>query len=455
MSRKILHWVFVGLLVLIGILLLIPGGFLIYLGGSPYYLIAGIVTLIIAFGVIRRKSWPPKLYGSLLFVTLVWGLWESDGALLSLLPRVAAWMVLGLWFLTPWYRSNASPSKDVHASASRWLVGAPVAAVLVTLALLAIPGYQQNGTGTVRETRAGGTSDWRHYGNDAGGTRFASLDQIEADNVGELEEVWRYRTGVEDDFKATPLNVDGVLYICAALNVVVAIDKTTGEELWRFDPKLSAPAKHQYAKTCRGVAYHETAERTDGQCAKRIVTATANASMIAMDAKTGELCEEFGSSGIVDLRTGLGEHYADEYYLTSPPLVAGDKLVVGGLVNDSQDLGLPSGVVRAFDAITGDFAWAWDLGRPGEPGEGESYTAGTPNVWSIMSYDPELNLIYAPTGNAGPDYFGGARREIDDEWSSAVVAIDAATGQQRWKYQTVHHDIWDYDLPYRVSHHAL
>ncbi|MEM1145771.1 MAG: PQQ-binding-like beta-propeller repeat protein, partial [Pseudomonadota bacterium] len=161
-------------------------------------------------------------------------------------------------------------------------------------------------------------------------------------------------------------------------------------------------------------------------------------------------CSDFGNDGVVDLRVGMSEHLPKEYYHTSPPTVARDKLVVGGLVLDSQRLGLPSGVVRAFDAVTGDLAWAWDLGDPenrGLPPEGRSYTPGTPNVWSVMSYDPDLDLIYAPTGNANPDYFGGERRDFDDRYSSAVVAIDASTGRERWTFQTVHHDIWDYDVP--------
>ena len=119
---------------------------------------------------------------------------------------------------------------------------------------------------------ANAASDWRHYGNDEGGTRFAALTDINTDTVSGLKEAWRYRTGVEEDFKATPLNVNGMLYICAALNVVIAIDDSTGEEVWRYDPGLSPPAKHQYAQTCRGLGYHEASAEYSGQCAKRIVT---------------------------------------------------------------------------------------------------------------------------------------------------------------------------------------
>lgn len=450
---NIMHWVFVILLWVIGLILTLLGGFLVYLGGSPYYVLAGIATIATAIFVKKRSDKAPKIYAAILIATLVWSLLEAELHFLGLLPRLAAWLGVGLWFLTPWYRrSLVVDAKDESpALANRRWVGAASLAAVAILLIASIQGYVQNGTGTVRQANSTNvTSDWRHYGNDEGGTRFAALSDINADTVGGLKEAWRYRTGVEEDFKATPLNVNGMLYICAALNVVIAIDDSTGEEIWRYEPGLSPPAKHQYAKTCRGLGYHEAGEPNSSQCAKRIVTATVNASLIAIDAITGKLCSDFGENGIVDLRQGMSAHEVDDYYLTSPPLVAGDNLVVGGLVNDTQKLGLPSGVVRAFNAVTGDFAWAWDMGNPGnhaEPAEGDSYTPGTPNVWSIMSYDPELGLIYAPTGNAAPDYFGGARREFDDQYSSAVVAIDAATGEPRWRYQTVHHDIWDYDAP--------
>ena len=283
-----------------------------------------------------------------------------------------------------------------------------------------------------------------------GGTRFAELTQINTDNVSQLKEVWRYRTGVEDDFKMTPLQVGNKLFICAAKNILMAIDSDTGQEVWRYDPEAIPPAKHQYARTCRGLSFHQASESYLGQCQQRIVTATIDARLIAVDAQTGKPCSNFGDEGMVNLRHGMSPHLPNQYYVTSPPLVADDVLVVGGLVLDSQDLGLPSGVVRAFDALSGEFRWAWDLGNPdfnGQPKAGEYYTPGTPNVWSIMSYDAELDLIYAPLGNASPDYFGGVRRDFDDEWSSSIVALRGDTGRPEWKFQTVHHDIWDYDLP--------
>ena len=448
---KIAQWSFIVLLSLIATCLTLLGGFLVYLGGSPYYVGAGLATIAVVVLMIKRNALAPRVYSGILALTLAWALYESDLVFLSLLPRVAAWFVLGLWFLTPWYRSSlVEKYSDVIPSTKFW-IAAPSMAVVAILLIASFQGYTQNGTGTVREIANGEpTSDWRNYGNTPGGSRFAQLQDINTETVSGLKEIWRYRTGVEEDFKATPLNVNGMLYICAALNVVIAIDDATGKEIWRHDPAITAPAAHQYARTCRGVGYHEAPEDYAGQCPKRVITSTVDARIIALDAMTGEICTDFGNNGSVDLRKGMSPHEPQDYYITSSPLVAGDNLVVGGQVLDSQKMGLPSGVVRAFDAMSGRFVWAWDLGNPGdhsEPAEGETYTPGTPNSWSIMSYDPELDLIYAPTGNASPDYYGGARRKFDDEWSSAVVAIDGKTGEPRWKYQTVHHDIWDYDVP--------
>lgn len=134
----------------------------------------------------------------------------------------------------------------------------------------------------------------------------------------------------------------------------------------------------------------------------------------------------------------MGEVKAGYYQQTSTPLVAGNVVVVGGRVADNYSTGEPPGVVRAFDVHTGKLAWAWDPGNPaltGVPPEGQTYTRGTPNVWSAMSYDAKLNLIYLPTGNATPDFFGGERTALDDKYSSSIVVVDATTGGVRWHFR--------------------
>jgi len=451
MITRIAHWVFITFLMIIGLLLTLGGGVLAYLGGSWYYLAAGSATLVVSVMTIRRHILAPQIYTGILAITLLWALFESGLDFMALLPRLAAWMVVGGWFFAPWYRSTLEKRYATNLPNYRpWLSGALAASGLV-LVIGALQPYTKNSTGTVRASSGDApVTDWRQYGNSDGGSRFAELEQINLDTVGNLEEVWRFRTGVEDDFKMTPLQAEGRLFICTARNIVIALDDATGEELWRFDSGAEPPAAHQYARTCRGLSYYEAPHAYEGQCRSRIVMGTIDARLMAINAETGEPCGDFGEGGSVDLRKGLSAHGMNDYYITSPPLVADDVFVVGGLVNDSQKLGLPSGVVRAFDAITGAFVWAWDVGNPGyhgEPADGETYTPGTPNVWSIMSYDPDLDLIYAPTGNANPDWFGGERRPFDEEWSAAIVAIDAGTGAAAWKFQTVHHDIWDYDVP--------
>ncbi len=450
MAWRIGHWCVVGLLGVYGVALALLGSYLAFLGGSFYYVLAGAALLLVVCWLVKGRVEGLYLYSTTVFLTIPWAWYEAGLDFLALLPRLAFWLVIALWFLTPGYRASLAPSQYRTSLASLSVV-VPLLLASLLLVGAAGRGFDVNTVESPAVTvDSEPTVDWRHYGNSVGGTRFAELEQINSDNVGELKEAWRFRTGVEDDFKMTPLNVDGMLYLCGARNVLIAVDADSGGELWRYDPEALAPAKHQYARTCRGVSYYEAPADYTGECPTRIMTATIDARIIAVDARSGQPCASFGEGGEVDLRRGMGIHQPKEYYHTSPPLVAGDKLVVGGLVLDSQNLGLPSGVVRAFDALSGAFLWAWDVGRPGdstEPGAGEEYTRGTPNVWSLMSFDPELNLIYAPTGNAAPDYFGGARREIDDAWSSSVVALDADSGQPRWSYQTVHHDIWDYDVP--------
>ena len=146
----------------------------------------------------------------------------------------------------------------------------------------------------------------------------------------------------------------------------------------------------------------------------------------------------------------MGEVKPGYYFQTSAPLVARDYIVVGGWVLDNRSRGEPSGVIRAFDARSGDLVWAWDLGNPDTtkfPPEGQSYTRGTPNMWTTAAYDDRLGLVYAPLGNATPDYYGRNRPPYSDDYNSTLVALDVMTGRERWRFQTVHHDIWDYDLP--------
>jgi quinoprotein glucose dehydrogenase len=305
---------------------------------------------------------------------------------------------------------------------------------------------------------SGPIADWPEYGGTKGGLRWSPLTQITPDNVGDLEVAWVHHHGDVSDgsdgttrtsFNATPLAVGRTLYFCTGKNRVFALDAETGEQRWVFDPgqkldRIEGP----YPRVCRGVA-HWNGHGPAAACAERIFTGTLDSELIAIDAATGRACADFGVGGRVALREGIGDAAPWEYYPTSPPLVVGDAVVVGALVSDNLRVDAPGGVVRAFDARTGALLWAWDPVPPGwrprAPGSGERYARGTPNVWSILSADEALGLVYVPTGNASPDYYSGQRDRLD-HYSSSVVALDARTGEVRWSFQTVHHDIWDYDV---------
>ncbi len=309
---------------------------------------------------------------------------------------------------------------------------------------------------------SGPVADWPAYGGDLGGLRFSPLTQITRANVDRLEPAWVYRHGDVSDgsgettrtsFNATPVVVRDTLYFCTGRNRVIALDPETGEERWKFDPELRLKRlRGPYPFVCRGVAHWgDPGAAAGAACAERIFTGTVDSELIALDARTGRPCADFGSGGRVDLRTGIGPAPPWEYYVTSPPLAIRDVVVVGSLVADNLRADAPAGVVRAFDARTGDLRWSWDPVPPDfEPAaatEGNAgYTAGTPNAWSILSGDAERDLVFVPTGNASPDCFAASRRGLD-HYASSTVALRASTGELVWRFQTVHHDVWDYDVP--------
>ena len=313
------------------------------------------------------------------------------------------------------------------------------------------------------ESRTRASVDWPHFGGDLGGLRYSPLDGIDRDNVDELEIAWEHHSGDFSDgtdggsytsLSATPIVVDDTLFYCTGFHRVFALDPETGEERWVFDPKTRLKrAFGSYGRTCRGVSYwRDERAAPDQACAARIYLGTIDSELYALDARTGRPCQDFGESGRVALREGLADAPAWEYYPTSPPLVVRDVVVVGALVTDNLRVDAPSGVVRAFDARSGAVRWAWDpvppdwTERPRDE-EGRSlYQAGTPNVWAPMSGDAARGIVYVPTGNASPDGFSATRRGLD-HFSSSLVALDSETGKRIWHFQTVHQDVWDYDVP--------
>lgn len=307
-----------------------------------------------------------------------------------------------------------------------------------------------------------GIDEWPQVGGNAGGQRWSPLSDIRKDNVAGLQPAWTYHHGDFSKgnsthgataFQATPLLVEGTLYFCTPYNRIIALDAASGAERWKFDPK--AKLDGVYAPVCRGVAYWKDAQQpaSAAECRERIYEATLDARLLAVDAKTGKPCAGFGKAGAVNLLNGLGDVGLAEYYSTSPPLVIRDVVVTGAFVKDGQRTTAPSGALRAYDARSGELRWVWDPVPPGSKAvsaedlrQGGTLTPGTPNVWALMSADTENGLIYAPTGNPAPDHYGGSERKGLDYYGTSVVALDAATGAVRWHFQTVHHDLWDYDV---------
>ncbi len=301
---------------------------------------------------------------------------------------------------------------------------------------------------------------WPKYGGDAGGMRFSPLSDVTRDNVGRLEVAWTYRHGDWSDgtgawrstsaFELTPILFDGSLYGCTPMNRVFALDPETGSERWRYDPGLDPSGRYANQLICRGVAsWADSAALRDAICRSRIFSATNDGRLLALDAATGRPCVGFGEAGTVALKGGqLGpEKWLGEYQVTSAPTVVRDLVVVGSAVSDNHRTDAPSGVIRAFDARTGALRWAWDLAPPGHPRPNDgSYVPGTPNVWAPFSADADRDLLFVPTGNPAPDYYRGGLGGID-YYGSSVVALRASTGEMRWHFQTVHHDLWDYDVP--------
>ncbi|MGH8389171.1 MAG: glucose/quinate/shikimate family membrane-bound PQQ-dependent dehydrogenase [Pseudomonas sp.] len=455
-------WLLAGLgvlIALIGLGLAGGGGYLITLGGSWYFLLMGLAMLASGLMIARRKPLGAWVYGAALVLTAIWAVWDTGLEYWPLVSRVLTFAVIGL-VVALIYPTLVRASGATAGRGAYGLAGILGVGVVATMAYMFVPTHVVKATAEPAVTPvAPGTEqkDWAHWGNTTAGNRFAALDQINKGNIDKLQVAWTFRTGdipqstgsgAED--QNTPLQIGDTVYTCTAYGKVFALNADTGAQRWKFDPQGSAPNWQR----CRGLGYFDSGATPvadqPNACTKRLFLPTGDARLIAINAETGKPCEEFGNQGTVDLTTDMGEVKPGYYQQTSTPLVAGDVVIVGGRVADNYSTGEPPGVVRAYDVRSGELVWAWDPGNPNttkRPPAGETYTRGTPNVWSAMSYDAKLGLVYLPTGNATPDFFGGQRTAMDDKWNSSIVAIDVKTGQVRWHFQTTHNDLWDFDLP--------
>ncbi|ROL91723.1 glucose/quinate/shikimate family membrane-bound PQQ-dependent dehydrogenase [Pseudomonas chlororaphis] len=472
------------LLLLMGLAMLAGGIKLSMLGGSLYYLLAGIGLIISGILLLAGRSAALLVYGVVLFASSVWALWEVGLDWWQLVPRLSLFFALGVVLLLPWFRRPLLRNGPAPVSTAVLGVAVVLAGGAAINSQFTNPGEISGelGRASADTTSAAPTmpeGDWQAYGRTEFGDRYSPLTQITPANIGKLQEAWRIRTGdmptakdpVEITNQNTPLKVNGMLYACTAHSQVLALDPDTGKEIWRFDPKIQGPNGDDFRgwahMTCRGVSYYDEAtfNKSDaistpaslsaaGQaiaasCPRRLFLPTADARLIAINADTGKVCEDFGNKGAVDLKAGIGPFTPGGYYSTSPAAITRNLVIIGGHVTDNESTNEPSGVIRAFDVHDGHLVWNWDAGNPDVTTplpEGQTYTRNSPNMWSLASVDEKLGLVYLPLGNQMPDQWGGNRTAGAEKFSAGTVALDIDTGKLRWNYQFTHHDLWDMDV---------
>lgn len=458
-GARVAQLIFGVVLIMLGAYFTGMGSWLVSLGGTVYYVAAGLLMIASGVQVARGRSSGFFLYLAAWVITLIWSIWESGSDPWKLEVRLFAPSVLLALFLVP---ALSRPGRTKIATPIwRGFQAATVVAgaAMVALILYASFGPASGDTSQVASQQGGAPTDWPFYGNDAGGTRYSAAGEITPQNIGKLDIAWISNSGDGPDdaeihhkgreyhSESTPIKVGNTLFTCTPHSMVVAIDATTGQTKWKFDPKI--PRNNPYI-VCRGVGYYD-APQADS-CKHRVFLPTMDARVLAIDADTGKLCTGFGNKGAVDLRDQTGTWPAGWQVSTSTPLVMNDRLVVGSRVIDNMSTDEPSGVVRAYDPVTGAQVWAWDVGRspdalPGRLPEGQEYTRSTPNVWGPITGDPKLNMVYLGTGNPAPDYYTGFRRPFDRRFGTSLVALDITTGKLRWQFQMVHDDMWDFDIP--------
>lgn len=495
-------------LAILGLLLIVGGVWLAILGGTWAYVGLGVGWLISGVLLILRRRAALGVYAVLLILTLIWAVLEVGLDRWALLPRYALFGLVGLWLLAPWiYWPLRVDDGGVPPNAGwRGARGALACAVVLTIVLGLVslthdpfdhPGTLPAATPVASASPvAAPTDDWAAYGGTLYGQHYSALKQITPQNVGDLKVAWVYHTGElktdphdpkESTSEDTPLKIGNTLYVCSTHDNIIALDASTGKQLWRYDPRIRVSHHNQHL-TCRGIGYHSASvpapvqsaaiatassampsaagravlpataassaapalAAADGACAQRLVLATIDARLIEVDAQTGKPCAGFGHAGEVDLMQGLGQVTQGDYMETSPPVVTSRLIIVGASINDNYTTVNPSGVIRAYDVNDGHLAWHWDPGKadptaPLQPGE--TYTNNTPGAWPPLSADENLGMVYVPLGNVSPDQLDMHRSSALEEYGSAIVALSLADGHLVWSFQAVHRDHWDRDNP--------
>ncbi len=404
--------VFGAVLALLGLTLALGGVRLLMLGGSWYYLLAGLCIVIAGALLILGRIAGAWLYGAVFLGTLFWTLWESGLDFWGYVPRLALLLLLAIILAMLLPRLENGPPRRVARGLAAVLTVAFLGAIVWAFAphntfrsgatvarssALALRAVPASGA-LVQPADAPADSDWAAYGRSNAATRYSPLRRINVENVGRLQRAWVYRTGdmpIEGMRKwgaeTTPLKIGDAVYLCSGMNQLIALDAASGKELWRYDPRV-AKEFIPYTAACRGVAFYEAPQLAeDAPCRRRIIEGTLDARLIAVDAETGQACQDFGRGfgvgGEVSLTLGMGEVFPAMVAVTSPPTIVRGVAVVG-----------------------------------------------------------HLGLVYVPMGNSAADYYSGSRTDIENKHNTAIVALDALTGDVRWVFQTIHIDVWDYDL---------
>ncbi|CAD1790550.1 membrane-bound PQQ-dependent dehydrogenase, glucose/quinate/shikimate family [Xanthomonas arboricola pv. juglandis] len=480
------HWALAtlgGVIGVLGTVLLAGGVWLAALGGSWYYAPAGAALLIAGVLLFRGRNAGAWWFAAVVAASLLWTWWESGSDYWRWVPRLG--LIVGLAFVLALLLPKLE--RPVSRAVSRSVAGVLAAVFVVAFALAFVPfgvteadGVLAHAAGMAaglvkrsasaspavsdgQPANAPADDDWAAYGRSQAGQRYSPLQQINRDNVAQLTQAWVFHTGDLPSKRwgaeTTPLKVGDSLYLCTARNQVIALDAASGKERWRYDPKVKDEAI-PYTAACRGVSYYQVpaaandaaaaaAADASALCRTRIIEGTLDGRLIALDARSGKPCTDFGNNGQVAITAGMGQTPPGYVSINSPPAIVRGVVVTGHQVLDGQKRYEPSGVIEGFDAVTGQLRWAWDMTHPdwnGAPPPGQTWTRGTPNMWTTAAADEQLGYVYLPMGNSTADYWSSSRTPQENRYATSLVALDVITGRPVWNFQTTHIDTWDYDL---------
>lgn len=473
-SRHIIIVVTALICALMALYLLTAGAWVLALGDTPYYFITGAAMMVTAALIYKRSQYAFLVYAAILLGSIIWALYEVGFDFWALAPRGDILVLFGIWLvLPPVVRHFALLRKA--AILPIW--GALAVCVLVIGASLLhdpqdISGELPFPSADAQPQQDAANvpdGDWHAYGRTGFGDRFSPLKQINTGNIHKLQVAWTFRTGDlrgpndpgETTFEVTPIKVNNSLYFCTQHQILFALDPATGKLKWKYDPKINDNPTFQHL-TCRGVSYHETkANAVDvsgapapAECPRRIFLPVNDGRLIAVNADNGEVCTGFGNKGTIDLYKDMPYTHLGELEPTSPPVVTDKIVIVSSAVTDNYSSHEPSGVIRGYDVYSGKLLWAFDSGNP-DPNELPSpthhFTPNSPNSWIASSVDENLGLVFIPMGVQTPDIWGGNRDRYSERYASSIVALHINTGKLAWSYQTVHHDLWDMDIPSQPS----